>query len=141
MSNNYIENMIERIRDSIQKERYITVGNKFYMLEKYGIIVKNKLLVLLASELTDVFRNSLSDYKKSITEYDKGEITLVIESVFKLLEYLNQDFEDLNENQKAQIFDLLATTIYNAERIQDISAEIAQSRIRTYRRSFEEDFG
>jgi hypothetical protein len=141
MPKNYIENMIEKIRDSIRKERFRTVGNKFYELTKYGLTVENKMLVLLASELADVFRNCLSDYKIISKDIDKGDLGIVTESVFKLLEYLNQDIENLDETQKAQIFDILANAIYNAEKILDLSDEILLNKgmIRNIRRSFEEN--
>lgn len=118
MSDKYIDEMIDTIEININNENYFLVGDKFYKITKYGIIVTNRIAVLIASELADVFRNTLSGVKEFKKDLNLTNMEKIISSVKELLKFLKLKEEDLDVEKKSKIFDLLLFIIYNSEKIQ-----------------------
>ncbi len=121
----YVEKLIERIKDLIQMEKYGQAGLKFYDLTNYGIVTENRLLILLSSELADVFSTSIIRYKRYEKDLDKNKLNVVISSTNDLLEFLTIDEKDLKLEDKQEIFDLLLSTISNSESIQKSIKELS----------------
>jgi len=128
MSDKYIEKIIERIKDLIDNGKYNLAGNKFYDLTKYGIVIENKILTFLSSELTDVYRNSVDDFKEFEKELDKNKLKEIVASTFNLLKYFTIDEKNIKPENKQEIFDLLLSTISNSETIQDSLQDIYRKR-------------
>ncbi len=119
MKDIYVEKTIEKIKALIQKEKYGLAGNRFYDLTKYGIVTENRLLILLSSELSDVFRHSIGKFKRFEKDLDKNKLNEVISSTNDLLKFLTMNEKSLKLEDKQEIFDLLLSTISNSESIQD----------------------
>jgi len=118
MSDKYIDEMIDTIETNINNENYFLAGDKFFKITKYGIIVTNRIAVLIASELADVFRNSLSGVKEFKKDLNLTNMEKLISSIKELLKFLKLKEEDLDVEKKNKIFDLLLFIIYNSEKIQ-----------------------
>lgn len=139
MTDKYIEKTIEKIKNLINEEKYHLIGEKFYDLTKYGIVIENRLLVFICSELTDVFRNLINVSKEYEKELEKNRINIVIESTKKLLNYLDLGEDSLKSEDKQDIFELLISIIYNSESIQDAIRDIF-SKKRIIRSNVDKEF-
>lgn len=128
MSDKYIEKIIEKIKDLIHDGKYNLAGDKFFDLARYGIVIENKLLTFLSSELTDVFRNSIDDFKEFEKELDKDKLNEIVASTPDLLKYFTIDENNITPENKREIFDLLLTIISNSETIQEIIKDIYRKK-------------
>ena len=124
MADKYIEKIVENIRDLINNGKYGLAGRKLYDLARYGIVIENRLLILLSSELSDVFGNSVRDNKDFKKEVDKSKLDEVIASTHTLLNYFLFEEKNLKPEEKQEIFDLLISTISNSETIQEKMKDI-----------------
>lgn len=118
MSDVFIKNVLRKIRTFIQNGEYLIAGNYFMDICHYGIEIENEMLVFLCSELSDIYRNSLTGVK----EYgDESDITFIDElksRTFKLIEFISDMPEKLNSEQLSEIFEMLKFIIYHGERLQ-----------------------
>ncbi len=118
MKDVYIENVSRKIIYFIKKEEYPIAGEYFLDLSHYGIEIENDVLVLLSSELSDIYRNSLLRVKEDI---DKSDVIFVEElksKTFKLIEFMSDVPSELNSEKSIEIFEMLKFIIYHGERIQ-----------------------
>ena len=114
----YIENVLKKIRTFIKNEEYLLAGNYFMDICHYGIEIENEMLVLLCSELSDIYRNSLTGVKEYGDESDFTFIDELKSRTFKLIEFISDMPEKLNSGQLSEIFEMLKFIIYHGERLQ-----------------------
>lgn len=129
MSDIYVVNIIKKIRYYLEEERYFLVGQGFYNLTKYGIVIGDDILVFLTSELSDVFRNSLRRVKEFEKYMDKTIISNILSKVKEVLNTIVHKKESLDSDTKIEIFDALIYIISKAERIQAETIDLEDSKI------------
>ncbi len=129
MSDKYVVNVMKKIRYALDDEKYFLAGQGFFDLTKYGIIVGDDTLVFLASELSDVFRNSLLRTKEFEKDLDKDIISNILSNVKEILNTIAHKKESLDSDTKIKIFDALTYIISNAERIQAETIDLEDSKI------------
>lgn len=133
MTDKYIEKVVENIRDHINNGKYSLASKRFYDLARYGVVIENRLLILLSSELVDVFGNSVRDDKDFKKEVDKSKLDEIIASTTSLLNFFLFEEKNLKPEEKQEILDLLISTISNSETIQEEMSDIfRKSRIIKY---------
>ncbi len=128
MRDKYVEVIVEKINFALLDENYSLAGQNLYELTKYGIIIGDETLVFLASELSDVFRNSFLRIKEFEKNLDKTIITDILLKVRKILDIIADREENLDSETKIKIFDGLTFIISNAERIQAKTRELENSK-------------
>ena len=129
MSDKYVVNVIKKIRYALEEEKYFLAGQGFYNLTKYGTVIGDDILVFLASELADVFKNSFLRIKEFEKALDNSLISNILSCVKELLNIIVHKKESLDSDTKIKIFDDLTYIISNAERIQAETRDLEDSKI------------
>jgi len=118
MNDVYIEKMTEKIKSHIKDGKFPIAGDYLMDLCHYGIEIENEILVFLASELSDIYRNSIARAK----EYgDNSDIKFIDEiklNTFLLLDFMLDLPVQLESEKIDEIFKLLVFIVYHGERIQ-----------------------
>ncbi len=117
MRDKYVEVIVEKINSALLDENYSLAGQSLYELTKYGIIIKDETLVFLASELSDVFRNSFLRIKEFVRNIDKTIITDILLKVRKILDIIADKEENLDSETNIKIFAGVTFISINAESI------------------------
>ena len=129
MNDKYVENVIKKVKYALDEEKYFYAGQSLYDLIKYGVIIGDDILVFLASELSDVFRNCFLRVKEFEKDLDKSIITDILYNVQELLDFIIHKETSLDSETKIKIFDTLIYIISNAERIQAQTRDLEESKI------------
>ncbi|TXT61720.1 MAG: hypothetical protein BAJALOKI1v1_1100009 [Promethearchaeota archaeon] len=124
MINKYISNILIQVEKLIKDEEYFLAGMKLMELAEVGIVIENKYIVTICTELADVLRNSFAEIEYFKKKYDIKMVEKTIEMIFTLLKNLNNYNKDYSESEKAEILNLMMDIIYNAEKIQYITKDI-----------------
>jgi len=118
MSDKYIVNLIKKIKNALDEEKYFLAGHDLHDMIKYGVIIEDPVLIFLTSELSDVFRNCFSGVKEFRKKLDESNINEILSNVKELLDLITHKEAILDNDTKIKIFDSLTYIISNAERIQ-----------------------
>lgn len=137
MNDKYLKKVSNKIKKSIENGEYILAGRYFLDLVKYGIAIEYEILVMICSELSDVYRNSFGSVKEFKDVIDNNTITQINMETVSLLDFLIESPSELNKEKKIELFDTMTFIIFNAEAIQAETSNLEDARIlrkRIYRR-------
>lgn len=118
MSDKYIENILKKIKSSIESGEYFIAGQHFLNLARYGTVIEDHILTTITSELADIYRNSLGrvkEYKESIDNRIVDEIKLRTQD---LIDFLRDIPNEISKEKKIELFDTIIFIIFNGEKIQ-----------------------
>jgi hypothetical protein len=115
--NTYIPNILGQIKQSISAGNYFSAGRKLTELARVGVVVEDKFIVTICTELSDVFRNSFSDVESFKDKYGGDTVEKTIEKAITLLDTLENYSGQIKED-KSKILDLMMDVIFYAEKIQ-----------------------
>ena len=130
----YIDNLSRKIKNFIKNEDYVIAGGYFMDLRNYGIELGNDVLVFLSSELTDIYRHSLIRVKEFSEDIDVKFVEDIKSKTFKLIEFMSDMPQNLNSEEKIDIFEMLKFIIYHGERLQYELGKRERSRFMRKRR-------
>jgi len=134
MSDKYIVNAIKKVRSALENETYFIAGQRLYNLTKYGVVIGDPILILLTSELADVFRNCFLRLKEFEKEIDQSIVSSIISNAKEILNIITHKKENLDSETKIKILDTLTFIISNAEMIQVEIGELEESKSISRRR-------
>ena len=128
MTDKYIKNSIRKAFNYIDSKNYYLAGKIFIEISRYAIIINDKELTFIGSELADVYRSCflrINEYEKKI---DIGTVNSIIEKTKNLMNCFFDKERPLLPEDKIDIFDMLVYIIYNAEKIQSITEEFEDEK-------------
>jgi len=111
MSNTYLEKIVSKIKILTKEQRFSAVAFRLRDLARYAIIMEDKFLVTISTELHDIFAGALTTYKefKKDVKAEKGEE--LISSALELLECVR------NRENKEQVLDRMVNATFLAEKL------------------------
>jgi len=117
MIDKYIPNILDQIKQSISAGNYFSAGRKLTELTRVGVVIEDKFIVTICTELSDVFRNSFSDVDSFKDKYGGESVEKTIEKAITLLDTL-ENYSDQIKEDKSKILGLMMDIIFYAEKIQ-----------------------
>ncbi len=128
MNDKYVVNLIEKIKNALDNKDYFLAGQELHDMIKYGVIIGDRVLIFLTSELSDVFRNCFLGVKEFQKLLDESIIKKILSNVKELLDLITHKEANLDNDDKIKIFDSLTYIISEAERIQLKTRDLEGSR-------------